>query len=704
MQKTANDDIPLPPQPLLPSFTALLAAGDLEGYGRELCSQGVGWVQHFQFPLLAAHFFPLRRFPPLKSPPPRIQLLTLAVSPGTPSTLSDLEALYHLFLLDGDEEATGVCIGIALQSIIDSGHAFHRFQPWRERAEKFLRKDSPSPLVRAFLALFQVWAEIMGPGHLASAGVLLEPMRQNAEQAQSPSLIVFHAALVAYISFWRGDLSALEIVLADVKPFAEDPHTSPLAVLHYRSAFALLKTLQGAPEEGRRIYCDLLKHPMLEVVSPGLWLQVLGNYLYTVATLSDQKEAERIGVLLLARTVPEYNHYYHSYLHFNLAIVSLVRGRPQKALNHAFECRRYGELCESSNVARMSALVIGQALMELDRDEEALDHFRIWLPRWKKAEYWIIAVLGAIEMAYILLRLGRIDPARDALRTARAMVPKNERIATLYRPGDYACRLEEMLFPEQMLAERARKTPITITTLGVFSVTIHGGKTLTDKNWHGSKAKKLLQTIIALGGSRVSTEQLAYMLWPDANGDLAMNAFKVTLSRLRATLAGGDKEIRRSILVVKQKRITLSSRLCSVDAFVFMDFVHRAGTPVLQSDAMAAALAMYSGNFLEASADYWIISAGENLRERFIQATLQLCDSLATGRDIERTIPLLSRAMEFDPVNEAVCARLMQAHLHLGNRVKSLDIYNKISKDLERQRGIGPGPMLRHLYLQMQKN
>ncbi|HHB74973.1 MAG TPA: hypothetical protein ENK84_00310, partial [Desulfobulbus sp.] len=320
-----------------------------------------------------------------------------------------------------------------------------------------------------------------------------------------------------------------------------------------------------------------------------------------------------------------------------------------------------------------------------------------------KAEYWIIAALGAIETGYILLRQGKIDLARDSLHEAQSLVPKNERIATLYRPCDYVRRLEEMVFPEQTLAERVRKAPIIITTLGTFSVTIKGGKTLTERNWHGAKVKKLLQSIIALGGNQVPTEQLAYMLWPDANGDQAMNAFKVTLSRLRSTLAGENKALRR-ILVVKQKRITLSRRLCSVDAFVFMDFVHRAGNPVLQPDAMAAALAIYDGNFLKGSAEYWIISAGENLLERFIEATLQLCDSFSTGRDIESIMPLLSRALEFDPVNEAVCARLMQAHLHLGNRVKSLNIYNKISSDLERQRGIGPGPMLRNLYLQMQKN
>ncbi|HHD57317.1 MAG TPA: hypothetical protein ENK89_06555, partial [Desulfobulbaceae bacterium] len=175
MEKITNGDMPPPSQPpLLPSFAALLEAGDQAGYIQELCNQGLNWLLDFQFPLLAGHLFPLRQFPPLKFPPPRIQLLTLAINPDISPSLSDLEGLYHLFLEDDDGKAACGCIGIALQSIIDSGHAFHRFQPWRTRAEKLLANTSLSPLAGAFLALFQVWAEIMGPGNLAETNALLE--------------------------------------------------------------------------------------------------------------------------------------------------------------------------------------------------------------------------------------------------------------------------------------------------------------------------------------------------------------------------------------------------------------------------------------------------------------------------------------------------------------------------------------------------
>ena len=688
---------------LLPTFTALLENGDFSGYIQELTRQGLGWLFHCQIPLLKAHCVPLRKCLSGDLPPPRIQLLMLAINPETDSSLHDLEQLYEVFLQQGDREAVSASIGLALQLIIDSGYAFQRFTSWRERAQQLLKEDSLSPLASAFVHMLLAWTEIMGPGDIEAAYTALESMHRYAEQAQAPSLRVFHAILVAYISFWRGELGALEVVLADVGPFLEDPQLSPLAVLQYRSAQGLLKTLQGAPEEGRNIYLSLLEEPMIELVSPSIWLQVQGNYLYTLAMLTDLDEVEKIGTVMLARTVLEYNHYYHSYLHFNLGIVSLLLDRPHKALFHASECGKYGELCGSCNVARMSAMVIGQALMELGRDNDALDHFRTWMPTWIEARYFIVAALGAVEMGYLLLQQGKIDQARDALQGARTLIPKNEPIATLHRPGDYIHRLEGMLFHPQSVSPWARQESlVTITTFGEFRVTLYGGKTLYDRNWHGFMAKKLLKAIIALGGSRVSTERLAYMLWPDADGDNAMNAFKVTLSRLRTILAGGNKKL-RGILVVKQKRISLSSTFCRVDALAFSDSVLKACDPVLQADAMEAALGLYGGNFLESSSDYWIISAREELLGKFVCGSLQLCDIFWADKDVKRIIPLLTRAMKFDPVNEEVCARLMQAHFLFGNRAKSLDIYNNMSIILYRELGIEPGPMLQKIYQQIRE-
>jgi DNA-binding SARP family transcriptional activator len=689
---------------LLPSFSTRLEDGDIQGYIKKLSEQGVEWLFHFHIPLLAAHLSPLQFFPPSDALPLRIRLLTIAVGPGSDSSISDLEELYLTFTTEKDLEAASGCVGIAVQAIIDSGRDFQRFRIWLERARQLLTEGSLSPLARAFVLLHQGWAEIMGPGDIVRAYTLLKSLRGFAEQAESPSLILLHSALVSHIYYWRADLAALEILLTDVGPFLKTPQTSPFAALQYQAALGLLKTLQGEPKEGKKIYRNLLSHPVLEHIPPGTWLQIQGNYLYTVATLSDLEEVEKVGAAMLAKAVPEYNHYYHSYLHFNLGIVSLVLGRPHKALLHAQECRTYGELCASCNVARMSALVIGQALIELDRDDDALDHFRKWLPIWKEANYFIIAALGSIEMGYLSLRQGKINQARRALREAKKLVPKNERIPTLYRSRDYADRLEKILFPSgPVLYHAMHDTPISITTLGGFSVTMHGKKILYDRDWHGPKTKDLLKAIIALGGSKVPTERLAYLLWPDANGDQAMNAFKVTLSRLRNTLAGTNKALRQ-ILVVKQKQISLSSSLCAVDALIFESLLQQAFTPVLQLDAIEAALELYGGNFLESSSDFWIINAREELCEQFVKATLTLCDYSLEHHDIQSTIPLLVRAMGFDPVNEAVYARLMHSYLLLGNRAKALAIYRKASVTLKREFGVGPGRLLDDLYQQMQRN
>ena len=69
----------------------------------------------------------------------------------------------------------------------------------------------------------------------------------------------------------------------------------------------------------------------------------------------------------------------------------------------------------------------------------------------------------------------------------------------------------------------------------------------------------MLKALIALGGKDVREEQLADLLWPEADGDQAHSAFTTTLSRLRQ-LIGSEKAIE-----VLEGKATLSPRYSWVD-------------------------------------------------------------------------------------------------------------------------------------------
>ncbi len=695
-------DTPLPP--LLPDFAALLERNDQCSYIHELSRLGLSWLFEFAIPLLAAHCAPLRQFSSELPAAPRGRLLLLALAPTEELSLAELEKIYQTCIDTDDLEAACGCIGLALQGITDSGRDFTRFHSWLNKADSLGVDSSISPLARAYL-LFQCGcAELVGPGDIQHAHDLLAPVRHLAEQAGSPTLVLLHAALIAHIYFWRADLAALELLLIDVEPFLAEPQTSPPATLQYLSSLALLQTLQGNPEESRKLHKQIFNSPVLPLLPPGQWLLIQGNYLYTLAILADLDGVKRVGTAMRAKVVPEYNRYYQSYLHFNLGIVALVAGRPHKAMLHALETRRYGEYCASANSGRMAALLIGQALMDLDRDGEALDHFRQWLPVWRKAGYHILAALGSIETGYIFLRRGQTSQARSALQEAKLCVPKNERIPTLYRPREYAAGLEERLKMDcRVCHPDPAGLPVAVTTLGKFFVTVQDKRLLDDRDWYGPSVKDLLKAIIALGGSRIPTERLAELLWPDADGDQAMNSFKVTLSRLRDSVAGHDRRLRRFV-VVRRKHISLTASLCFVDAFHLQGLFQRLNAGIPDPEALQSALADYRGNFLADSSDFWIIRARDELRDLFIGTTLRLCDCLLEQGAAAKTLPLLSRGLDFDPLNETLYARLMQGYLQSGNRAKALEVYRKALTTLERELDLTPGRELIALYRQLRKN
>ena len=78
-----------------------------------------------------------------------------------------------------------------------------------------------------------------------------------------------------------------------------------------------------------------------------------------------------------------------------------------------------------------------------------------------------------------------------------------------------------------------------------------------------------------------------------------------------------------------------------------------------------------------------------------------MCDFFLQEGNAQATIPLLTRALVFDPLNETLYTQLMQTHLNLGNRAQALAIYGKASAILRQELDIGPGSGLTALYQQI---
>ena len=175
---------------------------------------------------------------------------------------------------------------------------------------------------------------------------------------------------------------------------------------------------------------------------------------------------------------------------------------------------------------------------------------------------------------------------------------------------------------------------IRITTLGGFALEIDG-QPVSFAGKAPRKVLALLKAIIAFGGRDVKDYLLIDALWADQEGDVARDAFRVALHRLRKLLGRTDA------IVIDDGRVGFDPRLCWVDAMAFDDGLQRATTAT-------RALGRYRGAFLPGDVDEpWTAPMRDRLRKRFLNATGEIGAQLERDGDHRiRPRPLRTRTRD----------------------------------------------------------
>lgn len=230
--------------------------------------------------------------------------------------------------------------------------------------------------------------------------------------------------------------------------------------------------------------------------------------------------------------------------------------------------------------------------------------------------------------------------------------------------------------------------PIRIRALGRFEVQ-RDGQPLEVSARAQQKPLALLKALVAFGSRNVPENRLADALWHDAEGDRARNSLRVTSFRLREMLGCDD------VLIVAQGSYTLDASRVWVDVGDFENALARIETQLndgRQEEALTTAnriVALYRGPFLEAESEPWAISARERLRGRFVRLLAQTAEAVG-AHDPAAVIPLYEKAIEVDPLAEALYQGLMESHRVLGRAAEGLSVYRRCRDVLARELSIPP--------------
>lgn len=225
---------------------------------------------------------------------------------------------------------------------------------------------------------------------------------------------------------------------------------------------------------------------------------------------------------------------------------------------------------------------------------------------------------------------------------------------------------------------------IRIYTLGRFGIA-QDGKRIAFTGKAQQKPLRLLKALIALGGREVPREKLADALWPEAEGDLALQSLAVTVRRLRSLL-GDEKAVH-----LTEGRITLCNRICWVDFWAFKRLFSRAEKS-LREDAgsgsraaahLEKALGLYRGDFLEDEKETpWAVPARERLRIKFLRCVMDAGRIHESAGEWDKALDCYRKGLSADDIHEEFYRRKMTCLHRLGRTSEALATYRQCFRTL----------------------
>ncbi len=625
-----------------------------------------------------------------------------------------LQKAFHLFETGQDAEGVFLAWSAIVNSFLSEWDDFTPLDPWVEWLDKRLSDGStPSPAVYGPVAVSMIWAlTYRKPWH--------PDIRTWADRAMSlsqnhpdPNLRVQACIIVSTYNYFMGEEAQGVLPAREGRRIARWGEVSPLTLLGMKFIEIILHWFTSAPgsssgliseglaiaeKTGVHIYdsmlysyavCDFLTKGALaeagellrkmESMIGGNQRCALGHYHYVLAwyyiLLNDLPSAavhaER-GAQIPSEIGMPFGEANGRIL---LAFVLQSKGEPGKAFEQIEMARKIGLRAKSSLLEWLCDLADAWVAFDTGQEKLGFESLKraMAMGRTKgfmNYEGWLPSVMTRL-CAKALEKGIEVEYVKDLIRK-RGLIPDTPP----YECEDWPWGLK-------------------IYTLGRFEI-VKDEKALQYPVRAPRVPLTLLKAIIAFGSGGVKEDQLADVLWPEADGDTAHQTFKTTLHRLRQ-LAGDERTIE-----VRDGRVMLDQQYCWVDAYAF-EFLLEKAVRLLEENEEAKdsstegvrlaekALSLYRGTFLgEEANETWIITYQERLRSKFIRAVRRLGNHYEKRGQWERAMECYQKGLEADELAEEFYQRLMSSYLSLGRRAEAIAVYNRCGKILQSTLGIDP--------------
>lgn len=238
-----------------------------------------------------------------------------------------------------------------------------------------------------------------------------------------------------------------------------------------------------------------------------------------------------------------------------------------------------------------------------------------------------------------------------------------------------------------------------IQMLGGFYLKL-GDRELQDTDTRSKKAWVMLAYLIIHRDQVVTQSRLIDLLWgsePDSTNP--ENALRITMHRTRTLLEQLCPEAGRDMILRRRGGYQWNGG-GEVDSERFEALCRReTEDPELRLRNLLEAISLYRGDFLpRQSSEVWVLPIASYLHNLFIEAAQEALELLIQRGRSQEAVGICHRCIAMEPCHEGFCQELMQLLAASGDRRGAAEVYERLSKRLFEDFGIGPSEKTRTIY------
>ncbi len=250
---------------------------------------------------------------------------------------------------------------------------------------------------------------------------------------------------------------------------------------------------------------------------------------------------------------------------------------------------------------------------------------------------------------------------------------------------------------------------LQIFLLGNFQILINHQKIHSDL-WQSRQLRTILKFLIIRRGKPVPGSQIIEKVWPDKNPEQAGKHLYVRISQIRKilknfgvqdciqTVAGGYIFQLEPVLEKSEEH----SIWIDVDEF---EKKADQGREHLDNREFDQAITLFKKATTHYRADFliedlyedWTMSERERLRDRHLMVLTEMAEAYAQTGRYRHAIDISQKVLSYDPCRESTFVHLMLYYYHLGERSKSLDVFERCQETLSQEMEVSPDSYTKEL-------